>query len=507
MTLADLLGGQPPPDEEQTVYNVKKYGAAGDDTADDTAAIQGAIDDAKAGGGGTVYFPPGIYRVTSTIWLPRTPQSYWNIPNGAVHLVGAGAPFTQIKADTSSFSGDSTIAWTLQTAPIIGFADDGSGNAVVKINSSDAANVKEQSYIDIVGGTSYDGKRMVTSKDTSADPEIHLTLNTPFVAGTENETGTATLPLRAVRQRISDIAIRAPNVTNAACIRHEVVFEDSWDDTATYAANEFIGQRLEGIFSNLILNVTSNWCVAAFDLRGTCRDSLFSGCYVHGTTGSWDADPYFIRTSDKIDPSKASSGYTMWPFQDGSGLQSSSVVNCSGGNFPAFKGRMNRVEWLGGFYRGGDIGPCWDINNSYRSNIYNVGDEGGSEQPAEIYIRNSMMVDFWNVSGGGSISVDGVLNPGDFIRMENCRMCNIHGRGSHWQNGTDADKVNYGKYLLYIDANCEDCGADEFVMNYALDPRDLINIQGTRCYAMGRHLLGSGNPMQSKDYYLSEYDF
>lgn len=48
-------------------HNVKgDYGAAGDGTTDDTTAINNAITGAAAAGG-TVYFPPGTYRVNGTI--------------------------------------------------------------------------------------------------------------------------------------------------------------------------------------------------------------------------------------------------------------------------------------------------------------------------------------------------------------------------------------------------------------------------------------------------------
>lgn len=51
--------------------NVKNnpYGAKGDGTTDDTTVIQAAIED--AGFGGVVYFPPGVYRVSQPLDLPR----------------------------------------------------------------------------------------------------------------------------------------------------------------------------------------------------------------------------------------------------------------------------------------------------------------------------------------------------------------------------------------------------------------------------------------------------
>lgn len=56
-------------------YNVKDYGAVGNNTADDTTAIQAAMNALKANvnaasgspGGQTLYFPPGFYKVTSTL--------------------------------------------------------------------------------------------------------------------------------------------------------------------------------------------------------------------------------------------------------------------------------------------------------------------------------------------------------------------------------------------------------------------------------------------------------
>jgi Pectate lyase superfamily protein len=49
------------------VFNVMAYGAQGDGVADDTAAIQATIVAANDWSGGIVYFPPGIYNITSTL--------------------------------------------------------------------------------------------------------------------------------------------------------------------------------------------------------------------------------------------------------------------------------------------------------------------------------------------------------------------------------------------------------------------------------------------------------
>ncbi len=59
------------------VYNVKNYGATGNGTTDDTADIVDAI--TAAGTNGIVYFPPGMYKISSSLTLP-----------GGVTLQGAG---------------------------------------------------------------------------------------------------------------------------------------------------------------------------------------------------------------------------------------------------------------------------------------------------------------------------------------------------------------------------------------------------------------------------------
>lgn len=57
-------------------FNVKDYGAKGDGATDDTAAVQAALTAAAASGrqGGTVIFPRGEYRITSTITVAPAGQ-------------------------------------------------------------------------------------------------------------------------------------------------------------------------------------------------------------------------------------------------------------------------------------------------------------------------------------------------------------------------------------------------------------------------------------------------
>lgn len=42
--------------------SIVSFGATGDGSTDDSAAITAAINEINAQGGGTVYFPPGVYR-------------------------------------------------------------------------------------------------------------------------------------------------------------------------------------------------------------------------------------------------------------------------------------------------------------------------------------------------------------------------------------------------------------------------------------------------------------
>lgn len=81
-------------------YNVKSpaYGAVGNGSSDDTSAVQAAINAAVAGNGGIVFFPPGSYRLTSTLSIGL-----------GVSLMGCGAATSGVTMDSA---GANTLTFT-----------------------------------------------------------------------------------------------------------------------------------------------------------------------------------------------------------------------------------------------------------------------------------------------------------------------------------------------------------------------------------------------------------
>jgi len=73
-------------DKLSDVLSVKDFGAIGDGTTDDTAAIQAAIN-AGSSINKTVYFPNGVYLISSSILLPNNitiiGEAEWNVNDGA----------------------------------------------------------------------------------------------------------------------------------------------------------------------------------------------------------------------------------------------------------------------------------------------------------------------------------------------------------------------------------------------------------------------------------------
>lgn len=111
-------------------FNVKaaSYGAIGDGSTDDTTAIAAAITAASAAGGGTVYFPKGTYKITTTLAVPAG-VSFLGSGAGASSIsCGAAITYTATFAGTVglwSFVRDLTFKATASNQYAIGFTTPG----------------------------------------------------------------------------------------------------------------------------------------------------------------------------------------------------------------------------------------------------------------------------------------------------------------------------------------------------------------------------------------------
>jgi hypothetical protein len=74
--------------------DVRVYGAKGDGVTDDTAAFQQALNARYLAGGGTVFVPPGRYRIASHLLVPRavTLRGVWEAPPIPVSFTPPGEP-------------------------------------------------------------------------------------------------------------------------------------------------------------------------------------------------------------------------------------------------------------------------------------------------------------------------------------------------------------------------------------------------------------------------------
>lgn len=70
------------------VFNVREQGLTGDGTTDDTAALQSLINSIGANGG-VIFFPPGTYKISSTLVLGNGTASTISTRNG-IRLIGSG---------------------------------------------------------------------------------------------------------------------------------------------------------------------------------------------------------------------------------------------------------------------------------------------------------------------------------------------------------------------------------------------------------------------------------
>jgi hypothetical protein len=98
------------------IVSVKDFGVAGDGTTDDTTKIQAAIDTVGAAGGGSLFFPRGIYQVSSPIKVRYDYVALQGEVTGQPFTFGAATQGGTIIRAKSGFSG-SHIVQIAQDSP------------------------------------------------------------------------------------------------------------------------------------------------------------------------------------------------------------------------------------------------------------------------------------------------------------------------------------------------------------------------------------------------------
>jgi polygalacturonase len=139
------------------VYNVKEYGATGDGSTDDTTSINNTIA-ALPSTNCTLYFPPGIYKVTARLYINAKTNLMIKSDNAVIATSFNGDTLYLNSCTRTTFSGDLTINWT-------GTASQTSNNALV-LSTSNFTTVK---HLSIFGDFLNGMKLLVTSSAGSTD--------------------------------------------------------------------------------------------------------------------------------------------------------------------------------------------------------------------------------------------------------------------------------------------------------------------------------------------------
>lgn len=251
--------------------NVKKWGAVGDGTTDDTSAITTAIADVNTNGG-TLFFPAGTYKVTSTIDLSSYSLLSWEGGHlGPIGLISGVHP-PCVVIDGSSMSSGACVS-----------SDRAGGTANYTIRNI-VFKGKDQGFkLKDAGGSRFENCGFICTT-TGADSCGLLQLNS-FVTNYDYcafHSASNTLP--AVRMRGDNTAI---NVNSSSG-----TFRDCWFFTGgvQFEANVTPTNGGTGIFHNCIIENSTMALTTIVEGGGvgayTCTGFMLFNCQVADPIGT-----------------------------------------------------------------------------------------------------------------------------------------------------------------------------------------------------------------------------
>lgn len=137
--------------------NVKDFGATGDGVTDDTLAVQAAID-SLGDNKGTVYFPPGEYRISRNIGI----NDRWGIKitSSNVTLLGNQASLRRYNTDISSYA----LAYPVL---FIGTPDSNSAATTTNVVVEGLSFIGENTRHSVSGGAISDFRTAIELKNTA----------------------------------------------------------------------------------------------------------------------------------------------------------------------------------------------------------------------------------------------------------------------------------------------------------------------------------------------------
>lgn len=175
-------GARTMPDRLSDVKNVKDFGAVGDGLANDTTAIQAAVNWTSSLNRGTIFFPPGTYKVTAPITFNDT---------GALNICfrGAGQGVSVISGfNVSGYVLDRTNVTPSNQAQVVieklsvTNTNTTAGTGCIRLGSTDCGAIRDC----IIGGING-----ITTEDSAGNSSQNILIQDCTMTGNGVTTGTS----------------------------------------------------------------------------------------------------------------------------------------------------------------------------------------------------------------------------------------------------------------------------------------------------------------------------